>query len=62
MDEGMDVVVLFHQPLDGVGDFQFAAPGGFHLANSFVYVLIEHVNAHQSEIAARVLAVFPPIV
>jgi hypothetical protein len=48
-----DGVAVVNQVLDGVSDFQFAAPRRLNRARGFEDVLVEQVDADQREVAWR---------
>ncbi|MEZ4558202.1 MAG: hypothetical protein R2854_17495 [Caldilineaceae bacterium] len=54
----MHLVVVVHQPLDGVGDLQFAAPTRVDAVDGFEDVVVEHVDAHQRQIALGIARLF----
>ncbi len=53
-----DVVLVVDQPLNGVGNFQLAAPTGVDGVDRLKNVGIKHVNAHQRQIAGRLFGFF----
>ena len=54
MNIRVDRVTGVNQPLDGVGDFQFAPPGWRDRFHCFKDAGIEHIDAYEGEITGRV--------
>ena len=58
MDVGIDLIIVLHQPLNGVGDLQFASPGGRDIVRRLVDVMVEHVNADERQVRGWLLWLF----
>ena len=55
MDMRKNAMSGIHQPLNRVGDFQFAALGRFNTVDRFPNVGVEHINTDQRQIARWIL-------
>src|SRR5258706_6904681 len=58
MNVRIDLIAMFDQPLDRVGNFQFAAPRGFDRVRGLEDVMIKHVDADQCEIGQWLFGLF----
>ena len=58
VDVRVHLVVVVHQPLDRVGDLQFAAPTRVDAVDGFEDVVVEHVDAHQRQVALGIARLF----
>ena len=54
-DLGVDAQPAVDEALDGVGDFELAAPEGLSVGHDLVDGRVEHVDADDGEVARRVL-------
>src|SRR5690606_26125605 len=58
VDMWIDPIAMIDHPLNGIGDFVFAACRGFDSVDCLKDVMVEHIDADQRQITGRILRFF----